>query len=588
VKWTFAKNEGGREAGFHDAGVETFKGNFDRYLARELIQNSLDARRDASKPVHVEFELLELDRKEIPGIDDLRDTFARCSKYWRHQGKARDFFDRAKQIASKPKVVALRVGDYNTNGVLGSDTDKEKDWFNLIRCAGSSAKSGTEGGSFGIGKNAPFAASEMRTVLYSTYTGEHVFQGVATLASHELESGAIAQQTGFLGGKNGSSVRSKSEIPRRFLRNERGTDIIVPGFRADDSWQRDLEFAVLEHFWLAIEWGNLTVSVGKQEITRQRLPKLLQQFSADEGFTANRYFEAYKDPAKNFEEKLPNLRSVSLYMSVGDAEAPKRVAMVRGTGMVIFTKAFRSLIPFCGVFICKNEKGNKLLRDMEPPRHDIWDPDHPNKGENKHIESEYSRFIRDCVKELAPVDNSKILSLPDLHKFLPDDDETPEEAFDDQPKTKGESPERSPLPEEIKGRKIEPRQPVLAGNKGRRKKKRGGRGGTGGLGTGDRGKPPIPIQFRAFAADEPGTYLVSVRPEEKSSKKAQIALWVVGDDQRSIAEVKSVRRIDGGELRVGPGGLLGPLHLSRKSPLRFEVRLSEPIRVAIEVSAHEA
>jgi hypothetical protein len=41
MKWLFPKNEGGREGGFHDAGVETFKGNFDRYLARELIQNSL-------------------------------------------------------------------------------------------------------------------------------------------------------------------------------------------------------------------------------------------------------------------------------------------------------------------------------------------------------------------------------------------------------------------------------------------------------------------------------------------------------------------------------------------------------------------
>ncbi|MBK9054972.1 MAG: hypothetical protein IPL78_29950 [Chloroflexi bacterium] len=55
MKWTFAKNNGGRESGFHDAGVETFKGNFDRYLARELIQNSLDARLDPNKPVEVVF-----------------------------------------------------------------------------------------------------------------------------------------------------------------------------------------------------------------------------------------------------------------------------------------------------------------------------------------------------------------------------------------------------------------------------------------------------------------------------------------------------------------------------------------------------
>jgi hypothetical protein len=589
VKWTFAKNEGGREAGFHDAGVETFKGNFDRYLARELIQNSLDARLDPKKPVNVKFQLLELSRKEIPGIDDLEDTFARCSKYWRHQAKAREFFDRAKHLAAKSKIRTLRIGDSNTTGVLGSDTDQQKDWYNLIRCAGSSAKSGTEGGSFGIGKNAPFAASQMRTVLYSTYTNadEHIFQGVAMLASHALSSGAIAQPTGYLGGKHGASIRSKSEIPKTFLRREHGTDIIVLGFPPGDSWQKDLVYAVLEHFWPAIEWGDLTVSVGNEDITRQRLPKLLQQFSGDEDFTASLYYQAYKNPAKAFEEKLEELKSVRLYLSSGDAEMPKRVAMVRRTGMVIFAKPFRSVIPFCGVFVCKNETGNRLLREMEPPRHDVWDADHPEKGQNKHIESEYNHFIRDCVKELAPVDNAKVLSLPGLNRFLPDDDETPEEAFDDQPKTKGESPDRSPLPEKIKGKKMEFRQPVLSADSGRTTKKPGGRAGSGGPGTGDRGKPPIPIQFRTFAGADAGTYIVSVRPEQRTSKKVQIAVWVVGDDQRSIAEVKSARLSDGSNLPISSTGLLGPLHLSNKARLHFEVRLREPIRVAMEVSAHE-
>ena len=95
MKWFFAGNDGGRDSGIHDAGVETFKGNFDRYLARELIQNSLDARLDSKKPVHVKFEVLELEREDIPDIDSLSETFARCAKFWRHSKKAHDFFLRA-------------------------------------------------------------------------------------------------------------------------------------------------------------------------------------------------------------------------------------------------------------------------------------------------------------------------------------------------------------------------------------------------------------------------------------------------------------------------------------------------------------
>src|SRR6185437_12894073 len=44
VGWFFASNDGGEDKGLNDAGVVTFKGNIYRYLAREIIQNSLDAR----------------------------------------------------------------------------------------------------------------------------------------------------------------------------------------------------------------------------------------------------------------------------------------------------------------------------------------------------------------------------------------------------------------------------------------------------------------------------------------------------------------------------------------------------------------
>ncbi len=94
MQWVFARNEGGRDSGFHDAGVETFKGNIDRYLARELIQNSLDARYDSQKPVQVKFELLELKRDEVPDMKGLKATLERCGEYWTHQKRAKAFFSR--------------------------------------------------------------------------------------------------------------------------------------------------------------------------------------------------------------------------------------------------------------------------------------------------------------------------------------------------------------------------------------------------------------------------------------------------------------------------------------------------------------
>ena len=608
MKWSFAKNEGGRDSGFHDAGVETFKGNFDRYLARELIQNSLDARYDQQKPVQVKFEILELKQSEIPDRKSLSVTFERCAEYWSHQPKPKAFFEKAAALASAKTITALRVSDYNTTGVTGSDTDRKKDFYNLIRSAGSSSKSGDEGGSFGIGKNAPFAASQMRTVLYSTYNKdkEHIFIGVAMLVSHEAD-GATRQQTGFLGNKGGASVRVKTDIPPKFLRTKLGTDIIVVGFPQQKSWQKDLVYSVLENFWPAIEWEDLIVTVGDVEISRKNLSKLLEQYSAEADFTAHQYYNAFRHASHSFPFELPQLKACTLYLSAGDNDLQKRIAMIRKAGMVVFHKPFRSVVPFCGVFICKNEVGNKLLRDMEPPRHDVWDPDHPEKGLNKKIEAEYVHFIRECIRELSSGDDTKVISVPGLSRFLPDDDESPEDAFEGGEDQKTESVDRSRLPEKIEGRKIDPRRTTAQPDQSVSDDGAGqgeGEGGTGANGqdgggsgqskkggsTGEQSKPTIPMRYRTFAKNiDAGVYALTMQSEKSSAKNAMFSLWMVGDQGKAPVEIKSARLRDGKGVPVKGAGLLGPLILpSSKGSLHLEIKLREPLRVAMEVAAHEA
>ena len=43
LRWLFPENPLGQEQGFNDAGIETFRGDSINHLARETIQNSLDA-----------------------------------------------------------------------------------------------------------------------------------------------------------------------------------------------------------------------------------------------------------------------------------------------------------------------------------------------------------------------------------------------------------------------------------------------------------------------------------------------------------------------------------------------------------------
>lgn len=627
MKWVFPKNNGGRDSGFHDAGVETFKGNLDRYLARELIQNSLDARLNLNKPVHVKFEILEFDRSKIPSMDDLAATLQRCAEYWSDDEKALAFFEAAAQLAAQPRLKALKVGDYNTTGVAGSDTDRSKNWYHLIRCAGSSSKWGGEGGSFGIGKNAPFAASRLRTVLYSTLSdGACAFQGVATLVSHKLPDGTTAQPTGFLGGDAGESIRTLGHIPHDFRRTEKGTDIVLLEYPATPLWQNDLIHSILENFWPAIEFGDLTVTVGDQTIDKSNLSALIEEFSGQEDFTAHFYYKAYKLRSQAFHDNLPRLKEVSLYLYAEDMDLPKQICMVRKTGMVIYKRGYlRSVVPFCGVFVCRNDTGNALLREMEPPRHDIWDPDHPEKGANKRIEAEYMAFIRECIKKLIQIDDSKIATIPGLNRFLPDDDDSEEESFDaGEATSKGEAPDRSPLPEKIEGKKIDPRhqpmQPDASTSDGADEMTEIGEGegtggapgegendGSGGNGSGGGGidagnattdegaaggsqsKPAVPIRYRAFVkSGDDSLYELLISRSDGDKGRINVLVSTVGDDQKAPAEIESARLPDGTIVPIAGPGMLGPLNAPREQTLHLEVKLSIPRRVAMEVSAHEA
>lgn len=635
AKWTFAKNDGGQMCGLNNAGVETFKGNFDRYLAREIIQNSLDAIADPNKPVEVRFQKESVPRGDVPDMDFLRDTLQRCAEFWTWDKKASSFLERAIQLASAREIVTLHVSDYNTEGVCGGDRDHHKGWFHLVRCAGSSSKLEGEGGSFGIGKNAPFAASMLRTIFYSTLNkdAEHIFAGVATLVSHELTDKSMAQAVGFLGGEKGASIRDGLAIPKRFMRREQGTDLVILGFPDEEEWERDLVYSILDNFWPAIEFGILEVWVGETFINKESLPSLLRFYSEKgDDFSAHLYYNAFKRPLHHHSETLKDLGACDLYILADDSALPKRVAMIRKTGMVIFQKPFRSIIPFCGVFLCRNEKGNMKLREMEPPRHDIWDRDHPEKGANRKIENEYVGFIRGKLRDLAPVDPTKVIAVPGLNKYLPDDEDSDEQPFDGSAdESKGESAEPATPPPPMPVRVI-PRdrrmpqpdsaRPILGEDEtdipGDGQGANGVPEGTpkdrtpnphpnpdnpnpgGGAESSDatktagskggvHSKPSVPIRFRSFSTNpEAGMYTVSITSEAEVQKKVILSFSAVGDDQREAASLKWARLSPSELLTLEKGHLVGPVLLAPGKTLRIEVALVRPGRIAMEVIGHEA
>jgi hypothetical protein len=183
MKLHFPPLSGGTVSGLNDAGIETFEGDFERNVVRECAQNSLDAAIDPAQPkVVVRIERVSLARTDLPFVAALEDTLHACARYWHAHSKARQFFTKALSAAGRQHIDAIRISDFGTTGVDGSDDDNTARWFGLVKSRGVSNQKGDEsGGAFGIGKDAPLAGSQFRTVLYSTRTrdGQQLFRGFA-------------------------------------------------------------------------------------------------------------------------------------------------------------------------------------------------------------------------------------------------------------------------------------------------------------------------------------------------------------------------------------------------------------------------
>ena len=76
--WKFAINEDGTAEGWEDATLKLFKANPLNNLAREIIQNSLDAPTSNEEGIIVKFELIMIPREEIPDIDQLTTSLDAC------------------------------------------------------------------------------------------------------------------------------------------------------------------------------------------------------------------------------------------------------------------------------------------------------------------------------------------------------------------------------------------------------------------------------------------------------------------------------------------------------------------------------
>lgn len=618
--WRFPALDDGEREGINDSITKAFSGDSEYFIARECIQNSIDRRVDEGKPVKVVFRLNEYPRSTFPSIDKLSETIASCLRDNVSQTAKQDL-DAIKAAADSGTIRTLTVSDYNTEGLNGEDDDPAGSWHRLVRAVGSNDPSGVGGGSYGLGKGAPFAASIMRTVYYSSMneSGERIFQGKTRLVSHEGSDKKMKRGTGFYGivtPDKCSSIRKSDLIPAKFLRSERGTDIIIPAYRAvSDDWQLGMVHSVLKNFWPAIHEKMLEVEIYendklKESIDADNLPLFLEMYPGDETGNAYYYFLAKTSPDKDgiFSEHLEGFGEVELYVKRGD-KYPKRVQQMRAPLMVVSPEPYRRslLDPFAAVLICRDKDGNDFLKTIEPAQHDKWNPelgvDNTTVKANKKLYRSLTDWVREKLKSLSLSFEGETMEMPGLAEYL-----VSMERDDNIPFGRREKSDDEAVPESSQERII----PIHETKKAKRQlsysftaqkadtgpDEGGGSGGGSGGGRGGSGKPSesgksstpqrSPIRLRNLGMSSSGELTeVELCLYSKEPFEGNIKLMVAGEDMNTGIRVVHAHSTDGVAYTIR-GGRIQNVKIDPSRPTLLTAQLNRKnVRFALGVESYE-
>lgn len=625
IKWDFPSTNGGATSGIADSGIETFNGTKIKSLAREICQNSIDASIDENKPAIVEFKLFDIPVNSIPDADDLKNALKKSKEYPDNDSvKAQKFFDRAIKALDNDKIICLRISDFNTTGLTGAKKQNKSAWINLTKAKGSSFKSGSKGGSFGIGKSATFACSSVRTVFYGTHDCEDTdaFQGVAVLPSFIDENGCVTQGMGFYGENKGNKpVLIQRSLDPDFERSENGTDVYILGFLNEENWAAKMIASVLDGFLYAIYLGKLIVKVDDVEICKDTLSEVIGKYKDNCEEKADKYYQALIAESQDgavFEENILEMGKVTLYIML-QQDMHRKVAMVRKTGMKIMDKdRLSSLIKFCGLMYIEGEELNEFLRSVENPQHTKWEIDRTEDPENaqklRKVETALRKFILDSLDKLKD-DSSGDEVNPTVGEYLTAEreDDAPEERtenLNDDIKefTKKEVKVRKPKDDDIilpggndksvdneNGDDVENDVPGTGGRQGNGTPNHGNGGGGRGQGN---GVGPHPTQHKKSkagiasskvrimsAGTSKGEYIIALTPSV-SAKECSLAVFLSAESDRYNANLLGAEDIISKNKLLTHGNIIDGLTFNEGETIKIKVKIDYSDYCSMEVQAY--
>jgi hypothetical protein len=421
TSWLFPENRARRWEGINDGAAEHFLKNPIGSLAREIIQNSLDARLVDDKPVIVDFDVENLQANEFPNLDELSEKLKKSIDTPKNKdNRTHRHLKDAYLLSQKESIQILKISEKNTTGMAGPADDYDSPFYAYTRGSGLTGK--TDGlGSFGIGKKAPVVNSGLRTIFVSTkfddkkYGLSNLCQGMSFWVTHQ-EDELLFDGTGFWGVRDGNPVTENRDLPSWLIRDELGTSIFISEPVLQENWQEILAGAVVTNFFAAIHDQKLCVKAGKYEINHSTISSIFSNTEIEKAIQTledEQYLEAFKNSG-NFYQAYSDLDAITeiidgpnelgkfLLKIIIKENLPKQIGFIRN-GMFIVAndlpllRKFQNTKDFVAVSHCIDAKGNTILREMEPPQHNAFEPNRLNRETGPGLLKSLGKKIREAL-----------------------------------------------------------------------------------------------------------------------------------------------------------------------------------------------
>jgi hypothetical protein len=391
--WSFPLSHETDSRGYNASDFEAVKYDPFVTLAREMIQNALDAR-DGDNQVKIEFELMEAPTSDFPGLEDYKNMISQCLEKCKSQPEAANKFDSMLQTFAWENISWLRISDFGTKGMAGSEKrgDLETPWFAFTKSTGSSIKPDSRsGGSKGQGKNAVFVNSQIQAMFVSSMTKEGIIasQGVAKLISVKAGRYDYTTGIGYYGNPDGNQPLFVPFSPRPdYSRNVPGTDIFIPAFRDQndiESVERGIRYAALESFMPAILNGTLSLDAFGQIIDKQSLASFCDQrntlFPPKQSAILYLNHRCLTSSAKKtidfkqcgFYKPGYEMKLLVILANPGEESTNKTFAYRYPWMRISSVKGIRPEGSYSAVLLLEGDKLNERLRYVENATHTSWD-----------------------------------------------------------------------------------------------------------------------------------------------------------------------------------------------------------------------